>query len=187
MGELVSPCTEPTAHLPLHPISLGCFSASALSARLHALNLDWSSISHMVIYMFQCYLSNAPTLTISCTVLWTSIHSSSGTPSDLIPWIYLSLLLYNYNGFDLGHTWMVYWFSLLLQFKSEFGNKDFIIWATVSSQSCFSWLYRTYPSLAAKNIINLISSLRAQLVRNLPPVQETPIRFLGREDLLEKG
>ena len=33
--------------------------------------------------------------------------------SDLIPWIYLSLPLYNHKGFDLDHTWMVYWFSLL--------------------------------------------------------------------------
>ena len=32
--------------------------------------------------------------------------------SDLIPWIYLSLLLYNHKIFDLGHTWMVYLFSL---------------------------------------------------------------------------
>ena len=34
-----------------------------------------------------------------------------------------------------------------------------MIWATVSSQSSFCWLYRTTPSLAAKNIINLISVL----------------------------
>ena len=34
-----------------------------------------------------------------------------------------------------------------------------MIWATVSSHSCFCWLYRTSPSLAAKNIINLISVL----------------------------
>ena len=34
-----------------------------------------------------------------------------------------------------------------------------MIWATVSSQSCFCWLYRASPSLAAKNIINLISLL----------------------------
>ena len=27
--------------------------------------------------------------------------------SDLIPWIYLSLPLYNPKGFDLGHTWIV--------------------------------------------------------------------------------
>ena len=31
-----------------------------------------------------------------------------------------------------------------------------MIWATVSSRSCFGWLYRASPSLAAKNIINMI-------------------------------
>ena len=31
-----------------------------------------------------------------------------------------------------------------------------MIWATVSYRSCFCWLYRASPSLAAKNIINLI-------------------------------
>ena len=34
-----------------------------------------------------------------------------------------------------------------------------MVWATVSSQSCFCWLYRASPSLASKNIINLISVL----------------------------
>ena len=38
-------------------------------------------------------------------------------------------------------------------------NKYFMIWATVSSWSCFHWLYRASPSLAAKNIINVISVL----------------------------
>ena len=32
-------------------------------------------------------------------------------------------------------------------------------WASVSFQSCFCWLYRASPCLAAKNIINLISVL----------------------------
>ena len=31
------------------------------------------------------------------------------------------------------------------------------------------------------------ASLIAQLVKNLPAMQETPVRFLGREDPLEKG
>ena len=31
-----------------------------------------------------------------------------------------------------------------------------MIWAIVNSRSCFCWLYRAPPSLAAKNIINLI-------------------------------
>ena len=34
-----------------------------------------------------------------------------------------------------------------------------MIWATVSPWSCFCWLCRAYPSLAAKNIISLISVL----------------------------
>ena len=34
------------------------------------------------------------------------LSNSSGTLSDLISWIYLSLSLYNHKGFDLGHTWM---------------------------------------------------------------------------------
>ena len=46
-------------------------------------------------------------VTASCTVSWTSLHSSSGTLSDPIPLIYLSLPLYNHKGFDLGHAWMV--------------------------------------------------------------------------------
>ena len=50
-------------------------------------------------------------------------------------------------------------FPYFLQFKSEFCNKKFMIWATVSSRSCFCWLYRASPSLAAKNIISLISVL----------------------------
>ena len=41
------------------------------------------------------------------TMSWISIHSSSGTLSDLIPWIYLSFPLYNSKGFNSGHTWMV--------------------------------------------------------------------------------
>ena len=31
------------------------------------------------------------------------------------------------------------------------------------------------------------NDLVAQLVKNPPTIRETPVRFLGREDLLEKG
>ena len=54
MGVHVSPSWIPS-YLPPHPIPLGCHSALALSALFHASNLDWWSISHMVIHMFQCY------------------------------------------------------------------------------------------------------------------------------------
>ena len=38
----------------------------------------------------------------------------------------------------------------------EFDNKDFMVWSTVSSRSCFCWLYRSSSSLAAENIISVI-------------------------------
>ena len=60
------PHPDPPSHLPPHPIlrghpsaPSGCIlvhpSAPALSTLPYALNMDWRSISHMVIYMFQCY------------------------------------------------------------------------------------------------------------------------------------
>ena len=85
-----------------------------------------------------------------------SIHSSSGTLSDLIIWIYFSLPVYNCKVFDLGLLEWSSGFPYFFQFKSEFSNKEFMIWGTVSTQSCFCWLYRASPCLAAKNIINLI-------------------------------
>ena len=44
-----------TPHLPPHPIPQGHPNAPALSTLSHALNLDWQSVSHMIIYTFQCY------------------------------------------------------------------------------------------------------------------------------------
>ena len=41
-----------------------------------------------------------------CYELW-SVVLQSLCLSDLIPWIYLSLLLYSHKGFDLDHTWMI--------------------------------------------------------------------------------
>ena len=49
------PHPDPPSHLPPHPVLQGHPSAPALSTLTHALNLDWWSVSHMIIYMFQCY------------------------------------------------------------------------------------------------------------------------------------
>ena len=38
-----------------------------------------------------------------------------------------------------------------------------------------------------KHYVPLGASLIAQLIKNLPAMQETVVRFLGREDPLEKG
>ena len=49
------PHPDPPSHLPPHPIPQGHPSAPGLSTLSHASNLDWRSISYMIIYMFQCY------------------------------------------------------------------------------------------------------------------------------------
>ena len=48
------PSSWTPSHLPPHPMPLGCPRSLALSALLHALNLHWSSILHVAMYMFQC-------------------------------------------------------------------------------------------------------------------------------------
>ena len=73
-------------------------------------------------------------------------------------------------------------FPYFLQFQSEFGNK-FMIWAIVNSWSCFRWLYRAFPFLAATNIISLISVLT---IWWCPCVESSlvfllwPVHFLGK-------
>ena len=46
-------------------------------------------------------------------------------------------------------------------------------------QSFFEWF--------SNNLVKFCASLMAQLVKNLPAMQETLAQFLSREDLLEKG
>ena len=50
----------------------------------------------------------------------------------------------------------------------------------IGRQSLNHWTTREVPTV-------LLPSLVAQLVKNLPAMQETLIQFLGWEDLLEKG
>ena len=47
-------------------------------------------------------------------------------------------------------------FHYFFQVNPEFCNKELMIQAIVSSSSCFCWLCRASPSLAAKNIVSLI-------------------------------
>ena len=79
-----------------------------------------SSDSHFAFFHF--FFLGMVLSSVSCTMSWTSIHSSSGTLS-IRSISYLRNLkflkiksishfhLYSHKGFDLGHTWMVWWFS----------------------------------------------------------------------------
>ena len=65
IGVHVSTHSEPPCHLPPHPISPGYHRALALGALHHTANSHWSSVSHMVMYMFNAIHSNNPTLSVS--------------------------------------------------------------------------------------------------------------------------
>ena len=54
------PILNLSPNLPPYLIPLGCPRAPALGAPLHASNLNWSSILHMVMYMFQCHSLKSP-------------------------------------------------------------------------------------------------------------------------------
>ena len=75
-----------------------------------------------------------------CTMLSTSVlRFQTLCLPDLIPWIYLSLLLYNHKGFDLGQTWARVFptlFNLSLNFAirspwSEPQSAPALVWLTV--------------------------------------------------------
>ena len=151
-GFLLSPCYSLELSIEMD-ISFLFFAFSSL---LCSAICKASSDKHFAFLHF--FFLGMVLITVSCTMSWTSAHVLQALClPGLIPWIYSSLPLYNHKGFDLGHTWRACGFPYFLQFKSEFGNKEFMIWATVSSWSCFCWLYRASPSSPAKNIINLIS------------------------------
>ena len=72
------------------------------------------------------------------------------------------------------------------------------IWKRRPSSQCMELSGREYglansvwagfqPLLVPSAFCLVRASLIAQLVKNLPAVQETPARFLGQKDLLEKG
>ena len=108
---------------------------------------------------------------------WVAISYSRGSsqPRD---WTCIS-----YIGRQILHYWAIReapWVSLLSSIKPEFCNKELMLWATVSSRSCFFCLYRTSPSVATKSIFSLISELTTLWC----PCVEVISCVFGRECLL---
>ena len=82
-----------------------CFSPLPLASLLYSAISKASSGNSFAFLHF--FFLEMVLITAFCIMSRTSIHSASHTLSDLIPWIYLSLPLYNHKEFDLGHTRMV--------------------------------------------------------------------------------
>ena len=69
--------------------------------------------------------------------------------------------------------------------KSEFGNKEFMIWATVSSRSSFCWLYRASLYSCFWTVVlekTLESTLDCKDIKPVNPSRNWPWTFIGRTD-----
>ena len=100
-GFLISPCYSLKLYIQ---VDLASFSPLPFTSLLFSAICKTSSENHFAFLHF--FLLRMVLITASCKMLRTFVHSSLCTLSDVIPWIYLLLPLYNHKGFDLGHTWM---------------------------------------------------------------------------------
>ena len=62
-----------------------------------------------------------------------------------------------------------------------------LLLATPEELSLLFHLFRFYISLTQEASLSCIRALVAQMVKNLPTIQETQVQSQGWEDLLEKG
>ena len=130
----VCPPSQNPSHLPPHPIPQGGPSAPALSTLFHASNLDWWSISHMVIYMFQCYsLKSSHPRPLPQSPAVCSLHLTS---LCIIGSSFIHLIRTGSNAFSLIAEWysIVYIYHNLLIHLSISGRLGcFCVLAIVNS------------------------------------------------------
>ena len=97
-------------------------------------------------------------LTAFYTMLWTSFHSSSGTLSTRSnTWsiCHLHCIIIRYL-IQVIPEWPR-GFAYFSQFKPEFFKEEFMVWATASSRSSFSWLHISIFSFKENNLISVLT------------------------------
>ena len=98
-GFLISPCYSLELCIQM---AISFLFSFALASLIFSAICEASSDNHFAFLLF--FFLGMVLITASYTMAQTSVLSSSGTLSDLIPQICLSLPLYHHKGFDLGHT-----------------------------------------------------------------------------------
>ena len=134
MGVHVSPILKPLSHLPPHPISQDHFSALALSALSHASNLDWRSISQMVIYMFWSYSlksSHPRLLPQSPKVCSLHLCLFCCLAYRVIVTIFLNSI---YKCVNILYGWFSFWLNLLCIIGSKTLSKIPIVYFSEQEQ-----------------------------------------------------
>ena len=107
--------------------------------------------------------------------------------AGLVKWVCECSLLSFFEEFEMNcHS---FFFKYLVEFTSEaVWYWDFDYWFSLLRMPWFnSWVGRSPGEGIGYPLQNSWDSLVAQLVKNLPEMQETWVRSLGWKDLLEKG
>ena len=135
-------------YLSLSPLLFASFISSAIC------KASSDAISTSCFYFLGVWFSSMPPVQyygLLSTVLWAHYLL------DLVSWIYLSPLLYGiwFKPYLAGLVFFLVFFSLSLNFAMR------SLWSESQSAPSllFWWLYIASPSLATKNVINLISVL----------------------------
>ena len=150
-GLLVSSCCNSAfswLYISLSPLLFTSFLSSAICKA--------SSDNHSAFLHF--FFFGMVLVTTSCTVLWTSNYSSSGTlstRSNPLNLFVISTILSGiwFRSYMNGQVVFPTFFNLNL----NFAIRSWWFEPKVSSRSCFCWLYTAYPPSVKKYIINLIS------------------------------
>ena len=168
------PTSRTSTHLPPHPIPLGCPSALALSALFHASNLDWSSISHMVIYMFQCcslkschpcLLLQSPKvcslyLCLFCCLAYRVISEKamaahSGPLAWKIPWTEEPGRLQSVGSLRIGHNWAT---SLSRIGEGNGNHSSVLAWRIPGTRDGGAWWAAVYGVPQSQTQLKWLSS-----------------------------
>jgi len=159
----------PSNHLILcHPLLLlpPVFASIRVFSNESTLCIRWPKI-----WSFSISPSNAYSGLISFRIDQFDFLTVQGTLRSLLQHYRLKASALQHSAFfmvQLLHPYVAPGKTLALTIQTFVG--------TVMSLLFNTWMY-TYVR----------ASLVAQLVKNPPAMQETPVQFLGREDLLEKG
>ena len=84
-------------------------------------------------------------------------------------------------------TWTIPWTEEPSRLQSMGWQRVRYDWGTDTHDQLRRLLLSLLINFALRSILSDGASLVAQLVKNPPAMQETPVQFLGREDPLEKG
>ena len=118
-----------------------------------------------------------------CKCLCESMATHFSVLAWRIPWTERPGRLQSMESHRVGHNWSDLAVAAAYLWKYKRNDEQPVI---CQIDTTFKEQVQAGKDIGISTLFTWVSMI-AQLVKNLPVVQETPVRFLGWEDLLEKG